>query len=369
MRWDLFCNVIDNYGDAGVCWRLARGLALAGESVRLWTDAPDVQRWMAPEGCTGVSLVDWTDEAAVDAAAAGHAPDVLVEAFGCEPAPALVHAFAQRARSARHTAAWINLEYLSAEPYVERLHTLPSPVFKGPGEGLVKHFFYPGFTPRTGGLLREPGLAGRQAVFDRRTWLEALGVAWKGEWVVSLFCYEPRGLPELLAQWVSGDTPILLLVTFGRAAAAVRAALSGMDGVTHAGSRSGIGMLSIVFLPLLTQIGFDELLWSSDFNFVRGEDSLVRAIWAGKPFAWQIYPQDDDAHHVKLDALLDAIDAPASLRQFHAAWNATTDAPPRWPDAATHGTWKAALRSAQVRLAAQDDLVTQLRGFVHRLAA
>lgn len=364
MRWDLFCNVIDNYGDAGVCWRLARGLATAGDTVRLWTDAPDVLRWMAPEGCEGVSTIDWSDAEAVAIATADEAPDVLIEAFGCEPAPALVARFAAQAKAHARGAAWINLEYLSAEPYVERLHTLPSPVFKGPGEGLTKHFFYPGFTPGTGGLLREPDLSDRHAAFDRREWLAAHDVDWKGERVVSLFCYEPRELPALLRQWAVGTEPTRLLVTAGRATLAVEAALQNMTGA----SPTGVGMLSIAFLPLLAQTAFDELLWAADFNFVRGEDSLVRAIWAGRPFAWQIYPQDDDAHHVKLDALLDAIGAPPALRSFHAAWNGTVDAPIVWPDAATLDEWSAELRPARERLLAQDDLVTQLRRFVASIA-
>lgn len=362
MRWDLFCNVVDNYGDAGVCWRLACGLATAGETVRLWIDAPDVVRWMAPEGRLGVSVVDWSDADAVAVAAADEAPGVLVEAFGCEPAPVLIARFAAHARAAAgRRAAWINLEYLSAEPYVERLHALPSPVFRGPGDGLTKHFFYPGFTSRTGGLLREADLVDRRAAFDRAAWLAAHGIDWQGEHLVALFCYEPKALPALLAQWSGGTGRTRLLVTAGRAARAVRAALAELDGA----SPDGAGVLSISYLPLLEQTAFDELLWAADFNFVRGEDSLVRAIWAGRPFVWQIYPQDDDAHHVKLEALLDAIGAPPALRRFHAAWNDTGDgAAIVWPDRATHDEWTAALGPARDRLLAQDDLATQLRRFV-----
>ena len=37
--WDVFCRVVDNYGDAAVCWRLARQLADEhGARVRLWID-------------------------------------------------------------------------------------------------------------------------------------------------------------------------------------------------------------------------------------------------------------------------------------------------------------------------------------------
>lgn len=362
MRWDIFCQVIDNHGDLGVCWRLACQLATRGETVRLWIDDARALRWMAPQGCQGVSAIDWSDDGAVAEAAQGIAPDVLVEAFGCEPAPALIARFAANRQADGRQGVWINLEYLSAEPYVERLHTLPSPVFKGPGEGLTKHFFYPGFTPATGGLLREADLAGRRARFDRADWLAARSIHWHGERLVSLFCYEPPRLSALLAQWAEGATPTHLLVTEGRAAGAVRSALPSLADTAS----DRIGSLKISFLPLMPQAAFDELLWSCDFNFVRGEDSLVRAIWAGRPFAWQIYPQDDDAHHVKLEAFLHAIGAAPSLRAFHLAWNGIGEAAPAWPDDAALRNWTSDTQAARNALSTQIDLCTQLVDFVHR---
>lgn len=365
MRWDIFCQVIDNHGDLGVCWRLACQLADRGESVRLWVDDGSALRWMAPQGHAGVSVVDWSNADAVAHAARDTPPDVLVEAFGCEPAPALIARFAGQRRAhgaANAPGAWINLEYLSAEPSVERLHTLPSPVFKGPGEGLTKHFFYPGFTAATGGLLREHTLAARRARFDRVSWLADQGIDWRGERLVSLFCYEPPHLGALLAQWAGSAEPTHLLVTAGRAAAAVRSALPAL-----AGTASGqTGRLRATFLPLLPQSAFDELLWCCDFNFVRGEDSLVRAIWAGRPFAWQIYPQDDDAHHAKLDAFLDAMAATPAQRAFHRAWNGIGNAAPAWPGDTPLQVWARGALAATERLAAQTDLCTQLLAFVER---
>ena len=39
LAWDIFCTVIDNYGDIGICWRLARQLRVDdGQRVRLWVD-------------------------------------------------------------------------------------------------------------------------------------------------------------------------------------------------------------------------------------------------------------------------------------------------------------------------------------------
>ena len=46
MQWDVFVRVIDNYGDVGVCWRLACGLAARGEQVRLWLDDLTALDWM-----------------------------------------------------------------------------------------------------------------------------------------------------------------------------------------------------------------------------------------------------------------------------------------------------------------------------------
>lgn len=353
MRWDIFCRVIDNFGDIAICWRLACQLAERGARVRLWVDDPSALDWLAPQGCDGVAVILWSDPTAAALASAQAVPDVLVEAFGCDPAPALLSRFAEAARLRRRP--WINLEYLSAEPYAARLHGLPSPVFQGPGEGLTKHFFYPGFTPATGGLLREPGLPARQAAFDRTAWLVQHGVDFHDETLVSLFCYEPRTLPHLLRQLGASPTPVRLLVTAGRAGAAVRTALASWP--------SAAPLPAIDFLPLLPQHAYDELLWACDFNFVRGEDSIVRALWSGRPFAWQIYPQDDDAHHVKLHAFLDVIEAPPGWRAFHLAWNDASDAPLLWPDERTRGEWTDAALQARAQLRAQDDLATQLIRF------
>lgn len=358
MRWDIFCKVIDNFGDIAICWRLSCQLAQRGAQVRLWVDDPSALAWLAPQGCEGVTVVLWSDPAAVAMAVAEAVPDVLVEAFGCDPAPELLARFSQAHAGAPRP--WINLEYLSAEPYVERLHRLPSPVFRGPAAGLTKHFFYPGFTAGTGGLLREDDLPARQAAFDRAAWLQGHGIAWEGERLVSLFCYEPASLSRLLDQLAASPLPHRLLVTAGRATAAVRAAWPAPE--------NAHGALSISFLPMLSQRDYDALLWACDFNFVRGEDSIVRALWAGRAFAWQIYPQDDDVHHVKLEAFLDVVDAPPTWRSFHRAWNDADGAVLAWPDAATHDAWTAAALKARESLMAQEDLATQLTRFVEALS-
>ena len=359
LLWDIFCQVIDNHGDLGVCWRLSRQLATRGQRVRLWVDDASALSWMAPGGCPGVEVRPWTRVLDVQGLMPG---DVLVEAFGCEVAPEFIASYARHVSVSGQKYAWINLEYLSAEAFVARNHGLTSPVMSGPGAGLNKYFFYPGFTPGTGGLLREEDLTERQARFNRDAWLSSLGLpSHAGERLISLFCYEPLALPDLLTQLALDDTPTRLLVTAGRANAAVQSSMAQLDRQHPAWNQRQ--QLSIAYLPYLTQDDFDHLLWACDLNFVRGEDSLVRALWAGKPCVWHIYPQSDDAHHGKLEAFLRLLpaSASASLRQFHLRWNGVTEAPLGSLDLAL---WLEASQALRQRLWEQDDLVSQLLGFV-----
>ncbi len=356
--WDIFCRVIDNYGDVGVSWRLAVGLAARGQRVRLWLDDTSALAWMAPQGAPDVEVRHWTEPMGLTGL---ETSDVLIETFGCEISPEFIAARSMdtMARAKKHL--WINLEYLTAEGYAERCHGLLSPVMNGPGAGLIKHFFYPGFTPATGGLLREPDLFERQARFDREVWLRTQGIDFKGERLISLFCYEPSALGTWLDRLAQDPQPTRLLVTAGRSAEALRTCISSKNRLQPLWNKHE--SLSFSYLHPLTQIDFDHLLWACDLNFVRGEDSLVRALWANKPFIWQIYPQHDDSHHAKLAAFLDMMNAPPSMRAVHLEWNGVLQtevnntnnelvrALPHWQRTATH---------MRDKLLAQADLVAQL---------
>ena len=162
--WDIFCRVVDNYGDVGVSWRLARLIAREhGKRVRLWLDDLTVLAKLRPEIDPGrdVQTLEQVQVARIrDPFDDFEVADVVLETFGCDPPEAYVHAMAKRAEKPR----WINLEYLSAEDWVEGSHALPSP---NPRLPLTKHFFFPGFTPRTGGLLREESVLRRRDEFQR----------------------------------------------------------------------------------------------------------------------------------------------------------------------------------------------------------
>ena len=356
LLWDVFCRVVDNFGDIGVCWRLARQLGERGQRVRLWVDDAAALRWMAPEGAPGVEVKPWLASTIFPAPG-----DVVVEAFGCDPAPEFVAAMA----AAERAPAWINLEYLSAEPYVERSHGLASPQLSGPGMGLTKWFFYPGFTAATGGLLREPAQQAAQVAFDRVGWLAAQGIELRpGERLVSLFCYPGAPVERLVASLAADGLPALIATAPGAATGATRAALA---------ASAAAGALRQHALPWFAHDDFDRLLWSADLNFVRGEDSWVRAHWAGKPFVWQAYPQDDGAHAAKVEAFVEralrgAEPAGAQpLRAWTAAWNGLAPAGAELP-AWTPDTLAAAGRATLAwrdGLLETPDLVTRLFAFVH----
>ncbi len=368
LRWDVFCRVIDNHGDLGVCWRLCADLAQRGHPVRLWVDDASALAWMASQGCADVEVRAWPTDATLQALAQDPAfkvADVVVEAFGCE----LPQAF--QALIVRGTPpVWINLEYLSAEDYVARSHGLASPVMSGPAKGCTKWFFFPGFTPDTGCLLRESNLEERQAGFDADAWLAQLGLPLRAKAQrASLFCYEPPALAKWLQQLAADATPTDVLVAPRRPHAAVQVALNQL-GWTEAtqswqqGAPVMQGALALHSLPYLSQTDFDHLLWSCHINMVRGEDSLVRALWAGQPFVWHIYPQDDNAHHDKLLAFESALDMPADLRKFHAIWNGLETGPLPALSRAAIDDWPIWAQQTQMRLWAQTDLTAQLISFV-----
>jgi hypothetical protein len=348
--WDIFCTVIDNHGDLGVCWRLTRQLLAQGQSVRLWVDDASALAWMAPNAHAQpkLQLLSWAAASQSDVLKTLPPADVWVEAFGCILPEAFV---AHAVDTHKQQPAWINLEYLSAEHWVPRMHGLPSPVMGGPAKGWTKHFFYPGFTEGTGGLLRETNLLERQQRFDRAAWREqhAPGLE-RGGLLISLFCYEPAALPLLLTELAG--TPHHLLVTPGRPLAAVAQALAGMPAQ---GPR-----LNWSALPYTDQNGFDEMLWACDLNFVRGEDSLVRALWAGQPFVWHIYPQEDHAHHAKLEAFLEWMQAPESLKRLHRVWNGLTAKDGVRIDRLLLSEWDRCVKHAQHRLSRHTDLASQL---------
>ncbi|MCQ3034497.1 elongation factor P maturation arginine rhamnosyltransferase EarP [Pseudomonas syringae] len=334
--WDIFCSVVDNYGDIGVTWRLARQLvAEHGLKVRLWVDdlsafvrlSPGADASAAQQWREGVSVHQWPKQwEATDI------PDVIVEAFACRLPPDYVDAIAQ----CSPRPVWINLEYLSAEDWVSGCHGLQSVQ----SNGLRKFFFFPGFVPTTGGLLREHDLLATRQAFqqnqaERSHFLQGLGVTPDdGARLISVFAYENPGIGAWLDALAADSAASHLLVPEGRILGDLQRWL-GVDSL-HAGAQEIRGALTVQVLPFVRQEDYDRLLWSCDFNVVRGEDSFVRAQWAGRPLLWHIYEQDDDAHWVKLDAFLEhylaglSPEAAKALSDFWRTWNAGEEGAESW---------------------------------------
>ncbi|CAH0183601.1 hypothetical protein SRABI118_01309 [Massilia sp. Bi118] len=322
----IFCKVVDNYGDIGICWRLARQFhAEHGIAVTLWVDDlasfrriwPQVDTTAELQDIGGVTVRHWAGQDGQFVPA--DIPDVVIEFFGVDIPPGYIEAMAQ----CQPRPVWINYEGLSAEEWVEGCHRLPS---MHPRLKLTKHFFFPGFNKKTGGLLRERGLVEECARFQAdpaamAAFLGRFGVTEEemASLKVSLFCYPHAPVSELFTVWEQGGTKVTCLVPEGVARDKVQAFIGAE---AHAGARATRGALTVRVIPFMPQTDYDRLLWACDVNVVRGEDSWVRAQWAAGPFVWHIYPQDENLHHVKLRAFLQkyAVDA-QSLVDFSLRWN------------------------------------------------
>lgn len=336
----LFCRVVDNYGDVGVCWRLARQFASEYSiCVALWVDnlasfqkiCPDVDPQCDEQQVQDVSVRRWDED--FGAVGASDVADLVIEAFGCELPATYLGAMAMREPS----AVWLNLEYLSAEPWVESCHAMAS---HHPSLPLTKHFFFPGFSAKTGGLLVERDVSARRTAFQRdaaanAAFLAGLGAqGYEDARKISLFCYPNAPLEGLFDALQADARPTICFVPEGVASEAVGVFL-GRPAQT--GASVTRDSLTVLVLPFVAQPDYDKLLWACDLNFVRGEDSFVRAQWAARPFIWQIYPQEEGAHWPKLSAFLDryrldmAGDAIHALADAWQAWNGAGDMRVSWP--------------------------------------
>ncbi|MBK5528367.1 elongation factor P maturation arginine rhamnosyltransferase EarP [Pseudomonas sp. TH06] len=341
-RWDIFCTVVDNYGDIGVTWRLARQLVVEHSlAVRLWVDdlraferiCPEIDISAAQQWQQGVEVRHWPSEwPHTDAA------DVVIAAFACQLPSEYMDAMAGREKP----PLWMNLDYLSAEEWVIGCHGLPSVKYRS----VQKFFFFPGFQPGTGGLLRERGLLEQRRQFQQdsqaqRQFLQGLGIERAPDaQLISLFAYENAGLASWLDVMAADATATHLLVPEGRILGDVARWL-GVE-TLNAGAIHVRQALTVQVLPFVRQDQYDHLLWCCDFNAVRGEDSFVRAQWAGRPMLWHIYQQDEDIHLDKLDAFLALYSkglSPAAAQAMNGLWQAWSAGQPiggHWLEARKH---------------------------------
>ena len=309
--------------------------------------------------CEEIIIAKWYAEANFSPAA-----EVVIEAFACGlPAPYLAAMVLQKSK-------WVNLEYLSAENWVADFHAKPSPQsFLKIANGLTRYFYFPGFAEATGGLICERDIAaqlqnhtnprpqagegarqrgrgaaqvdsdaaplsnlspanGREAISANKlkasTSVRPEPVEGQVALKISLFCYPNAPIKDLLAALQANIHAVDMYVP----ASSILPQIADYFGVETIGVGDYFTRenLHVHILPFLSQPDYDALLCDCDLNFVRGEDSWVRAIWAGKPFIWQPYFQDENTHIKKLDAFLDLFyanfDAKEMVCEAHRCWSA-----------------------------------------------
>lgn len=354
---DVFCRVVDNFGDAGVCWRLARRLLTLGVAPRLICDRIDVLAKLVPmlspgqkdQTAEGVRIVDWDVFAGLNQAAMSPA-ELVLETFGCR----LPEAYERAVAECTPSPFWVNLDYLSAEDWVEDCHDVWG---MHPTLPVRKLWFFPGFTDRTGGLLIEDDYIRRRSEFIASGGREAFLASVGADPALSsffVFCYPVNDLASLAGMFGRSTRPRNVLLAPGEAGDRLEELLRSMP---H---------LVVRRTPFVPQAEFDALLWSMDAAVVRGEDSFVRAQLAMLPFLWAVYPTEDLAHRIKLDAWLEKRTASGTERAANTLWvqgsggtnvDAALDA---WLAAADDGWLRADILRWSESLFARGDLARRL---------
>ena len=341
-NWHIFCKVVDNYGDIGVSWRLAKQLVSNHQQqVTLWVDdhisfshiCPNVHTQASHQQVQGITVRHWAEPFVF--AATDPIGDVVIEAFACELPATYLHAMQNQHNSSAGKPRWVNLEYLSAEPWVESCHLSTSPI-----KGMRKTFFFPGFSAATGGLMFDNPLITlpqhMAAGHAQNSFIQHLCSQGymatpppTAVWHITLFGYQGAPVATFLNKLAQAcSQPLGHSVQLWVLGGQLNPAISQWLGQPLANHHAVVhSQLHLTVLPFLSQEEHDQLLAMSHLNIVRGEESFVRAQMLGKPMLWQIYPQDDNAHHAKLNAFLDKYTEGApkhlqeQIRQWHHYWN------------------------------------------------
>lgn len=287
---DIFCDVIDNFGDAGVTYRLAKALKseLPGSEIRLFTNDlnafsalnSSIDPSMTVQELNGIEFFSYgvlTDEFVKEY----EIPKLVIEAFACQ----IPAAYYEKALDS--DCLIINLDHLSAEPWIEGVHLKESLT----GRKAKKYFFMPGFTTVSGGLIQDRPLSDEEKSEKRKHFENMFGFADAGL-MISAFTYEHDFF--LLFADLENIGKKINIIVFGEKSR------KSIQKLQVNGSN-----ISIAYADFISQEDYDALLKVCDLNFVRGEDSWSRACLSGKPFIWHSYHQKDNYQQVKVKAFLE----------------------------------------------------------------
>jgi uncharacterized repeat protein (TIGR03837 family) len=375
---DIFCRVVDNLGDIGVSWRLAKQLASEhGVSVRYIVDNLEVFQKFAPDCnllelcgdtqeltksgrintswiCEGVSVLPWRED--LLKLVYKDTVQVVLETFGGGLPEHVISLMLVK------PTTWLDIQYLSAEDWVPRFHAIPS---FHPSSNLERTLFFPGFSTTTGGLLRETKLLAQRDKFQgdvaaQNFWRAQLGLPDLNPDVIdaSFFSYADASVDAFVEAVRNSPRPVRIFLT------------AGVDPILSQHLKDESYGLHVYQLPFLSQIDYDRLLWTCSINFVRGEDSWARAIWAGRPFLWHIYRQENNTHFRKLSAFLKVYTAQMgqnsgdSIEKLMFLWN-EGESKNFTPFAALE-SWTEEARNFANQVANQTDLAARILEYVQQ---
>lgn len=303
---DIFCEIIDNYGDIGVVYRTAKELQkiFPKSKIRAFLNRLDEFKKinsqvldLPSQNIDGIEYItfDYLRDNANELLTA----QVIIEAFGCQiPEEYMEIAY-------DNSELLINLEYLSAEDWIEDFHLQSSPLGRGK---LKKVFFMPGFTEKSGGVIADSNYLERiQRILENKEFYEKKYLSdiedRENKIVGTLFSYEKNFTP-LLEDLKKLDKDVVILAMGEKTQDSLRKILKNFS-IEDFRNSLKYGKIEIRFLNFLNQEEYEELINIVDFNFVRGEDSFIRAVLTGKPYMWHIYCQEEYAHMDKIEGFLD----------------------------------------------------------------
>ena len=279
---DIFCQVIDNYGDVGVAYRLAREFKRVYPNKKLRFVINQTEELNLIRKSEDIEIILYKDISKIENSA-----DLIIESFGCEIPKKYMD------KALKNSKLIINLEYFSAEKWVDDFHLQESFL----GGNLKKYFFIPGLSEKSGGILLDNEFLERKKKVEanKEYYLEKFGIKEKYDLMGSIFSYE-KNFDSLIEELKKLGKKIILLVLSEK---------TQKNFIKYFDNGNNYDKIKFVKLPFFTYDKYEELLALCDFNLVRGEDSFVRALLLGKPFLWHIYPQDENTHIEKLESFLE----------------------------------------------------------------
>lgn len=279
---DIFCQVIDNYGDVGVAYRLAREFKRVYPNKKLRFVINQIEELNLIRKSEDIEIILYKDISKIENSA-----DLIIESFGCEIPKEYMD------KALKNAKLIINLEYFSAEKWVDDFHLQESFL----GGNLKKYFFIPGLSEKSGGILLDNEFLERKKKVEanKEYYLEKFEIKEKYDLIGSVFSYE-KNFDSLIEELKKLDKKIILLILSEK---------TQKNFIKYFDNGNNYDKIKFVKLPFFTYDKYEELLALCDFNLVRGEDSFVRALLLGKPFLWHIYPQDENTHIKKLESFLE----------------------------------------------------------------